>query len=122
MVFGAGQPHGVMARGAAAWRRATFPPGQDGAQVGCDLRVAWNTDSLSTLVLGAVGEAQVWRSGAPARVCPAWGGGRDRRFALKAPPSDGTHGLDGLPMRRPRFMAVPSAQEAPRALMSKPSA
>ncbi len=83
VVFDTGQPHGVIARRSAGFAAADFPPDQDDLQVfltwelpiedadmGRALRIAFDTDPANALRLG---EEQVWRNGAPARVCPESG-------------------------------------------------
>ncbi len=80
VIFDTGQPHGVIARRSGGFKAADFPSGQDfsqvfltwelpieNAEVGQALQIAFDIDPLTSLRLD---EEQVWRSGAPASVCP----------------------------------------------------
>lgn len=80
VIFDTGQPHGVIARRSGGFDVADFPSGQDftqvfltwelpieNADVGQALQIAFDIDPSASRRLG---EEQVWRSGAPASVCP----------------------------------------------------
>ena len=80
VMFDTGQPHGVIARRSGGFDAADFPPGHDAAQVFLTwelpveepqvaqaLRIALDIDPATALLLS---DAQLWRNGKKALVCP----------------------------------------------------
>jgi hypothetical protein len=83
VLFDTGQPHAVVARHAPGFQAADFAEGQDCNQVFLSwelpienpplaqaLGLAFDTDTATALRLDA---EQLWRNGAPARLCPESG-------------------------------------------------
>ena len=80
VIFDTGQPHALIRRGSSGFEAADFPPGQDGSQifltwelpienrnVAHALQIAFDIDKSTPLQLD---DAQVWRGGTRASVCP----------------------------------------------------